>query len=45
MVEIYKHNWAYDSTLAQNELGYRVTPLKDGMTEMVAWLKSSGYVK
>jgi len=45
VVEIYKHSWAYDSTLAEKELGYRVTPLKEGLAKMVAWLRSSGYVK
>jgi len=45
VVEIYKHSWAYDSSLAQKELGYQITPLKTGLAAMVAWLRSSGYVK
>ena len=45
VVQIYKHSWAYDSSLAQKELGYRITPLKDGLVEMVGWLKNTGYVK
>lgn len=45
VVQIYKHSWAYDSSLAQKELGYRITPLKDGLIEMVGWLKNAGHVK
>jgi hypothetical protein len=45
VVQIYKHSWAYDSSLAQKELGYRITSLKDGLVEMVGWLKNTGYVK
>ena len=45
VVEIYKHSWAYDSSLAQKELGYRITPLKDGLIEMIGWLKNAGLVK
>jgi nucleoside-diphosphate-sugar epimerase len=45
VVEIYKHHWAYDSARAQRELGYTITPLKEGMRELVTWLRDSGYVK
>jgi farnesol dehydrogenase len=45
VVEIYKHSWAYDSTLAQKELGYQITPLEVGLGALVRWLRSSGYVK
>lgn len=45
VVEIYKHAWAYDSSLAQRELGYTITPLKAGLIEMVGWLKNAGFVK
>jgi farnesol dehydrogenase len=45
VVDIYKHSWAYDSSLAQKELGYRVTPLIEGMSEMIRWMKKAGYVK
>jgi len=45
VADIYKHSWAYDSTRAQSELNYKITPLKQGLSEMVAWLKQSGYVK
>lgn len=45
VVRIYQHSWAYDSGLAKKELGYRITPLKEGLIQMVGWLKNAGYVK
>jgi len=45
VVEIYKHSWAYDSSRAQKELGYRITSLKSGLAQMIEWLRSAGYVK
>lgn len=45
VVEIYKLSWAYDSTRAINELGYSITPLKEGLIQMIGWLKNAGYVK
>jgi len=31
VVEIFKHDWVYSSAKAQAELGYRVTPLEEGL--------------
>jgi farnesol dehydrogenase len=45
VVEIYKHSWAYDSTRAIREIGYQITPLEEGLVDLVSWLKNSGYVK
>jgi NAD+-dependent farnesol dehydrogenase len=45
VVRIYEHSWSYDSTLAEKELGYRITPLKDGLRAMVTWLKEARYVR
>jgi len=45
VVEIYRHSWAYDSALAKKDLDYRITPLKEGLKQMVDWLRSSGYVR
>jgi farnesol dehydrogenase len=45
IVEIYKHSWAYDSTRAQKELGYKITPLRDGLIEMIGWMKNEGFIK
>jgi farnesol dehydrogenase len=45
VVEIYKSSWAFDSSLAQAELGYRITPLSDGLRALVDWMKKSGLIK
>jgi farnesol dehydrogenase len=42
VVGIYRHEWAYSSARAQRELGYRITPLEEGMERTVAWLRQSG---
>jgi farnesol dehydrogenase len=39
VVEIFKHDWVYSSAKAERELGYRVTPLEDGLKKT---LESSG---
>ncbi len=44
VVEIYKHEWAYDSSRAVRELGYRVTPLEEGMAKTCAWLREAGHL-
>jgi farnesol dehydrogenase len=31
VVEIFKHNWVYSSSKAARELGYRATPLEEGL--------------
>ena len=31
VVEIFKHDWAYSSSKAERELGYRVIPLEEGL--------------
>jgi len=37
-LEILLHDWPLDSTRAEQELGYRVTPLRDGIANIVSWL-------
>ena len=39
VVRIYKHDWAYSSERAVAELGYRITPLEEGLRRTVDWLK------
>jgi farnesol dehydrogenase len=39
LVEIYRHDWAYDSSRARRELGYEPRDLASGMAETVEWLK------
>ncbi|MGH9797825.1 MAG: NAD-dependent epimerase/dehydratase family protein, partial [Candidatus Polarisedimenticolia bacterium] len=39
VVRVYKRSWTYDSSRAIHELGYRITPLREGLARLVAWLK------
>jgi farnesol dehydrogenase len=39
LVEIYRHDWAYDSSRAVRELGYSPRSLAAGLGETFAWLK------
>jgi len=42
VVRIYAHEWAYSSARAESELGYRITPLREGVAKTVAWLREKG---
>mgnify|MGYP001409901751 CR=1 FL=1 len=42
LVEIYRHDWAYDSRAAKRDLDYRPRSLRDGLTESVRWLRETG---
>ena len=42
LVEVYKHDWAYNSAKAEKELGYRWRTLAEGLASTVAWLKETG---
>jgi nucleoside-diphosphate-sugar epimerase len=42
IVRIYAHEWAYSSARAKAELGYAVTPLREGVAKTVAWLSDRG---
>ncbi len=39
VIRIYEHDWAYSSELARSELGYRITPLEEGLRRTVDWLR------
>lgn len=39
VVRIYRHDWAYSSDRAVRELGYRITPLEEGLRRTIAWLE------
>lgn len=41
LVDVYRHDWALDSTRAREELGYRPRPLAAGLRETVDWLKGT----
>jgi farnesol dehydrogenase len=40
-VEIFRHDWPLDSANAVKELDYRITPLAEGITHVVAALRQS----
>ncbi len=40
-VEIYRREWAYSSARAQRELGYTVTPAREGIERFIRWLKAA----
>ncbi len=42
LVEIYRHDWAYNSASATRDFGYRPTSLRDGLGRTLAWLKEIG---
>ena len=44
VVAIYRREWAYDSSRAVRELGYRVTPFDEGVARTVAWLVAKGLI-
>jgi farnesol dehydrogenase len=45
VINIYKHEWAYSSQKAINDLGYAMTPLRDGLTKTLEWMKKEGIWK
>ncbi len=42
IVEVYRHEWAYSSARAERDLGYRITPLREGIARTAAWLREIG---
>lgn len=40
-VKKYLYDWKVSSEKAQSELGYTITPLKEGLTKTLEWLKSN----
>jgi farnesol dehydrogenase len=42
VVGVYRHEWAYASTRAERELGYRITPFREGIARTVAWMRETG---
>ncbi|KAK9112805.1 hypothetical protein Scep_020324 [Stephania cephalantha] len=44
-VKVLRHQWAYSCEKAKVELGYSPRSLKDGMSEVLPWLKSLGLIK
>nr|AQY54368.1 dihydroflavonol-4-reductase [Salvia officinalis] len=44
-VDVLRHQWAYSCEKAKRELDYNPRSLKEGLSEMVPWLKSLGLIK
>ncbi|CAI9763649.1 unnamed protein product [Fraxinus pennsylvanica] len=44
-VDVLRHQWAYSCDKAKAELGYNPRSFKDGLTEMLPWLKNLGLIK
>lgn len=44
-VRVMRHQWAYSCEKARKELGFSPRSLKEGLAEMLAWLKSIGSIK
>jgi farnesol dehydrogenase len=40
IVHTFRHHWALDSARAKAELGYRPTPLQEGIERTLAWLRA-----
>ena len=41
LVEVYRHDWAYSSTTAERELGYRPRSLAEGLKTTIEWLRET----
>lgn len=44
VVGVYRHEWAYRSDRAVEELGYRITPFSEAMARTVDWMRASGHL-
>jgi farnesol dehydrogenase len=40
-VATFKEHWAYTSAKAERELGYRITPLEEGVRRTLEWLRTA----
>jgi nucleoside-diphosphate-sugar epimerase len=40
VVGVFREHWAYSSAKAVRELGYRPTPLREGLRRTVEWLRA-----
>jgi NAD+-dependent farnesol dehydrogenase len=43
-VATLRHNWAYSSQKAIDELGYTITPFDEAILKTVTWLRESGHL-
>jgi farnesol dehydrogenase len=42
VVDVFREHWAYSSAKAEKALGYRPTPLEEGLRRTVDWLRTEG---
>ena len=45
VVRIYAREWAYSSRRAEEELDYTITPLEEGVSRTVQWLRREGHLR
>ncbi len=45
VVDVFREHWAYTSAKAERELGYRPTPLEEGLRRTLQWLREQGIVR
>jgi farnesol dehydrogenase len=45
VVRTLREHWAYSSAKAERELGYRITPLEEGLRRTIEWLRAAGHAK
>ncbi|GKV30424.1 hypothetical protein SLEP1_g39233 [Rubroshorea leprosula] len=43
-VHVFRHQWAYSCEKAKLELGYKPRSLREGLEEVLPWLKSLGLI-
>lgn len=43
-MQVLRHQWAYSCEKAKLELGYKPRSLREGLAEVLAWLKTLGLI-
>ena len=43
LVRVMDHGMMFDNSKAKRELGMKFTPIKDALSETVAWYRTEGY--
>lgn len=41
-VRLFLSDWAFSSEKAKEDLGYRITPLREGLKQTLSWLEDHG---
>jgi farnesol dehydrogenase len=44
VVDVFREHWAYSCVKAGTALGYKATPLEEGLRRTLAWLRAEGHV-